>query len=60
MKQFCCGEVVPGCKAVFRAEDESGVLAQVGNHARIDHGMSSVPDALVQQVRGHIQEVSAA
>ena len=60
MKQFSCGDVVPGCKAVFQAEDESGILTQVAHHARHDHGMSAVPDALVQQVRSHIQEVPAA
>lgn len=60
MKQFSCGDVVPGCKAVFQAEDESGILAQVGTHALKDHGMTAIPDALVQQVRTHIHEVAIA
>ncbi len=60
MKQFSCGDVVPGCKAVFQAEDESGILAQVAHHASHDHGMTSVPAELVQQVRGQIREVAAA
>ena len=60
MKQFSCGDVVPGCKAVFRSEDETGILTQVAGHAQRDHGMSSVPDALVQQVCAQIREVPAA
>jgi len=59
MKQFSCGDVVPGCKAVFQAEDEPGVLAQVAVHARNDHGMDSVPDHLVEQIRGWIKLVPA-
>lgn len=60
MKQFCCGDVVPGCKAVFRAPDEAGILNAVAAHARADHGMTSVPDALVFQVRSMIRDVAAA
>jgi predicted small metal-binding protein len=60
LKQFSCGDVVPGCKAVFRAEDESGIFAHVAEHAQRDHGMTSIPDALVEQVRSHIREVSVA
>ena len=60
MKQFSCGDVVPGCKAIFSAEDEPGILSQVAGHARRDHGLEAIPDALVQQVRARILEVSAA
>jgi predicted small metal-binding protein len=59
MKQFCCGDVVPGCTAVFVAQDEPGILAQVGDHARKDHGIKSVTNELVQQVRGKIQDIAA-
>lgn len=60
MKQFCCGDVVPGCKAVFRAEDEAGVFAQVATHARADHGLHEIPAALIQQVQASIRDVGAA
>lgn len=57
MKQFSCGAVVPGCGAVVTAPDEDGLLAQVAEHARADHGMSSVPPELVEQVRQHVRDV---
>jgi predicted small metal-binding protein len=57
MKEFSCGAVVPGCPAMFRAPDDEGILAQVGAHARDDHGMDSVPAEIVDQVRANIKQV---
>jgi predicted small metal-binding protein len=57
MKAFSCGAVVPGCPAMFRAPDDEGILAQVGAHARDDHGMDSVPAEVVDQVRANIKQV---
>ncbi len=55
MKQFSCGDVVPGCSAVFRASSEEQILGAVAEHARRDHGMDSIPAALVSQVRSLIR-----
>lgn len=60
MKQFCCGDVVPGCKAVFRGEDESQILSAVAAHARADHGMENIPNEVVLRVRSLIREVAFA
>ena len=49
MKQFSCGDVVPGCGRVF-VGDQDGILADVGRHARDDHGLAEVPPELVDQV----------
>ena len=57
MKEFACGAVVPGCVAVFQGEDDDAILAQVAAHARDDHGMTEVPDELVDQVRAKIHTV---
>lgn len=57
MKQFSCGAVVPGCATVFTAPDEAGILAQIGPHARDDHGVAEPPAELVQQVRAAIVDV---
>lgn len=57
MKQFSCGAVVPGCTATFSAETEEDILGQVAAHAKADHGMDTVPDEVVQQVREKIEEV---
>ncbi len=54
MKQFACGSVVPGCQAVFVAEEEDEILRQVAEHARADHGMTDIPDDLVASVRANI------
>ena len=50
MKQFACGAVVPGCAAMFTAEDEQEMLQQVALHAREEHGMDDVPPELAEQV----------
>ena len=50
MKQFACGDVVPGCTRTFRGS-EPEILSAVAQHAQHDHGLTSVPDALVVQVR---------
>ncbi len=54
MKQFSCGDVVPGCGRVFSGDTDDEVLTAVTAHARIDHGLSTIPDSLLEQVRGHI------
>ncbi|MFF1529113.1 DUF1059 domain-containing protein [Cellulomonas sp. NPDC058312] len=50
MKAFRCGDVVPGCARTFTGT-ENEILAEVAQHARHDHGLAEVPDALVTQVR---------
>ena len=54
MKQFCCGDVVPGCKAVFREPTEEAILNAVARHARVDHAIVHIPVELIAQVRSHI------
>lgn len=53
MKQFACGDVVPGCTRTFTGTD-SDILRAVAAHAHSDHGLNSIPDTLIAQVRGHI------
>lgn len=53
MKQFACGDVVPGCQRVFRGSEEQ-ILNEVAGHARDDHGLTTIPDSLVAQVRSQI------
>ena len=50
MKRFACGLVVPGCTATFAAPDENGILEQVARHAREEHGLTEIPEELVEQV----------
>jgi predicted small metal-binding protein len=47
--------VVPGCTASFTAETEEGILEQVAQHARDEHGMTDVPEDVVRQVLANIR-----
>jgi len=58
MKQFACGDVVPGCQAKWVCTDEEELLAQVAGHARDDHGLTDLPPELVAQVRDKIVTVA--
>jgi predicted small metal-binding protein len=60
MKQFSCGEVVPGCTATFHAETSEEILSAVAEHAQREHGMTHVPPAVLGQVQAHIHEVPAS
>ena len=53
MKQFRCGDILPGCPwAAQGSEDE--IFAQLAVHALIDHAVPEVSDELAGQVREHI------
>ncbi len=56
VKQFSCGDVVPGCRATFEGDSEADILAKVAEHARKDHKMESVPDEVVAKVKASIRE----
>jgi predicted small metal-binding protein len=58
MKQFACGDVVPGCDAKFVCSSDEEILARVAQHAATAHGITEVPPELVEQVRGHILAVA--
>ncbi|HMN99999.1 MAG TPA: DUF1059 domain-containing protein [Miltoncostaeaceae bacterium] len=57
MKQFACGEVVPGCGWVARGEGEDELLVEIAAHAHEAHGMDEVPPEVADVIRGHIREV---
>jgi predicted small metal-binding protein len=54
MKQFACGDVVPGCDARWVCDTEDEILARVAVHAREAHGLDDVPPELVDEVRSRI------
>ena len=54
MKQFACGDVVPGCSATFSADTDDEILSAVTEHARRDHGITEMPDSVVASVRENI------
>jgi predicted small metal-binding protein len=57
MKQFKCGDVVPGCQWVTRSDDEQHLFEEIQTHARDEHGMDEVPPEVADQIRNVITEV---
>jgi predicted small metal-binding protein len=55
MKEFSCGDVVPGCTMSFRAATDTELLEAVAAHAHADHGLTTIPDTLIAQVRSKIR-----
>ena len=58
MKQFACGDVVPGCDARFTAATDDEVLGLVAAHAADGHGMTEVPADVLAAVRAAIRSVA--
>jgi len=58
MKNFRCGDVVPGCTRAFTGTEDD-ILTQVARHARADHGLFEIPPELVHQVRSAMTLVAA-
>jgi predicted small metal-binding protein len=56
VKEFSCGELVPGCWATFRGESDDEILQQVAVHARDEHGMDELPPEVVDKIRAGISE----
>jgi predicted small metal-binding protein len=56
VKEFRCGELVPGCDATFAAESEDEILQDIAAHARDEHGMDQVPPEIVDRIVASISE----
>ena len=57
MKEYSCGDVVSGCEAQFRVNNEAQMLAVCTVHAQHDHGLTEerMPDDLIARVRAAIR-----
>lgn len=57
MKEYSCGDVVPGCGARFVAADEAEVLALCTVHAQHAHGLTEpqMADDLIARIRAVIR-----
>jgi predicted small metal-binding protein len=58
MKQFACGDIVPGCSATYELATEDEILAAVATHAREAHGIDAVPDQMVAEVKSRIRDLT--
>ena len=59
MKQFNCGDVVPGCQWVGQNEVDEKLWVEIADHAREAHGMHEVPPEVLDQIRDAITQVPA-
>ncbi len=57
MKQFACGNVVPGCEGVVHGDTVDDVMAAAAAHAKDAHGMDEVPDEVVAAIKAGITDV---
>ncbi len=55
MRQYCCGDLVPGCERTFRGTD-ADIIRALQVHARGGHGLDGVPPETVARVRARMQE----
>ena len=56
MKQFACGNVVDGCDGVVTGETDEEVMEAAAAHAAEAHGLTELPDEVVEKVRAGITE----
>jgi predicted small metal-binding protein len=57
MKQFACGDIVPGCTEQYQLPSEEAILAAVARHARDVHGLDDIPEDMIANVRARIRTV---
>ncbi len=60
MKEFRCGDVVPGCEYVTTGESDEEIMRNVARHAGAAHGLNPVPGEIVEKVRTAIREGSGS
>lgn len=56
MKEFRCGDVVPGCDYVTRGDSDEEIMRNVQPHAARAHGLNPVPAEIAEKVRSAIRE----
>jgi predicted small metal-binding protein len=59
MKTMICGDVVPGCHTMIRAETEADLLHKVSEHIRSAHRLNVTPK-LLEKARGRIRDEAAS
>ena len=52
---LACGDVMPGCAATFEAESEDDLLAQAGEHAAAEHGITEMTPETMEAVRSAVR-----
>jgi predicted small metal-binding protein len=54
--EFECTNVVPGCEGIVEGDSPDEVLEKAAAHAASVHGMTELPDEVVEKVKSSIVE----
>jgi predicted small metal-binding protein len=55
-RELRCSDLMPGCSYVAQGKDDNEVLERAAQHAKKDHGMTSIPPDVEQQARTAIRD----
>lgn len=56
MKELRCGDLVPGCNFVAEGKDVNEVMAKAADHAKKDHGMTTIPPDVAKKAQAAIRD----
>ncbi|MBI4590012.1 MAG: DUF1059 domain-containing protein [Candidatus Rokubacteria bacterium] len=51
-----CGDLMPGCNAVVEGKDVAEVMAKAAEHAKKDHGVTTIPPELAAKAQAAIRD----
>lgn len=58
-KELNCGDIIQGCDARIRGENEEEVMRKAAEHARESHGVEEMDQTTAELVRSRIRTVEA-
>ncbi|MCW2866321.1 MAG: hypothetical protein JWR20_509 [Marmoricola sp.] len=56
--KLSCGDVMPGCSAVFEHTDRNALMTQVAGHAAAEHGIVDLTPELVAVVSSKVTQAA--
>lgn len=59
MKEFKCGQLVPGCGWHTHADEEAEIIRRATEHLRTAHGEAHLRENLVEEIKKRVHEVPA-
>jgi len=59
MKEFKCGQLVPGCHWHTHADDEAEIVRRAAEHLRSAHGEAHLRVNMVEEIKKRVHEVPA-
>lgn len=51
-----CADLMPGCNAVVEGKDAAEVMAKAAEHAKKDHGLTTIPPEMIAKVQAAIKD----